>query len=73
LNVLAACQPVTTLPGWSQPTAGVTTYTDLPREAQNYVAFSNGCAVSIVSTGSGVDTAIREIPPPRLVRQLNVR
>ena len=65
LNVLAKCEPVyETLPGWSRPSSGVTRYEDLPREAQQYVAFleeATGVPVSIVSTGSGRnDTIIRE-------------
>jgi adenylosuccinate synthase len=65
LNVLATCQPVyKTLPGWSKPTLGVQKYENLPREAQNYVAFLEditGVPVSIVSTGTGrEDTIIRE-------------
>jgi adenylosuccinate synthase len=65
LNVLARCEPVyQTLPGWSRPSSGVTRYEDLPREAQQYVAYLEevtGVPVSIVSTGSGrSDTIIRE-------------
>ena len=65
LNVLARCEPIyQTLPGWSRPSSGVTRYEDLPREAQEYVAFLeevSGVPVSIVSTGSGRgDTIIRE-------------
>ncbi|HEY0285292.1 MAG TPA: adenylosuccinate synthase [Vicinamibacterales bacterium] len=65
LNVLAKCKPVyETLPGWSRPTLGVTRYEDLPREAQQYVAFleeTTGVPVAIISTGSGRnDTIIRE-------------
>ena len=65
LNVLAKCEPIyETLPGWSEPSSGVTRYNDLPREAQRYVAFLeevSGVPVSIVSTGSGRnDTIIRE-------------
>jgi adenylosuccinate synthase len=65
LNVLAKCEPMyETLPGWSRPSSGVTRYEDLPREAQQYVAFLeevSGVPVSIVSTGSGRnDTIIRE-------------
>jgi adenylosuccinate synthase len=65
LNVLAGCQPVyETLPGWSKPTLGAQRFEDLPREAQNYVAFLEkitGVPVSIVSTGTGrEDTIIRE-------------
>jgi adenylosuccinate synthase len=65
LNLLEKCEPVyETLPGWSRPSSGVTRYEDLPREAQQYVAFLEevtGVPVSIVSTGSGRnDTIIRE-------------
>jgi adenylosuccinate synthase len=65
LNLLEKCEPVyKTLPGWSRPSSGVTRYEDLPREAQQYVAFLEevtGVPVSIVSTGSGRnDTIIRE-------------
>ncbi|HKY22697.1 MAG TPA: adenylosuccinate synthase [Vicinamibacterales bacterium] len=65
LNVLARCEPIyETLPGWTSPSAGVTRYEDLPREAQRYVSFLeevSGIPVSIVSTGSGRhDTIIRE-------------
>ena len=65
LNLLEKCEPVyETLPGWSRPSLGVTRYEDLPREAQQYVAFLEevtGVPVSIVSTGSGRnDTIIRE-------------
>jgi adenylosuccinate synthase len=65
LNVLARCEPIyQTLPGWSRPSSGATRYADLPREAQQYVAFleeTTGVPVSIVSTGSGrQDTIIRE-------------
>src|SRR4029453_8077768 len=65
LNVVAKCEPVyKTLPGWTRPTSGVDKYENLPREAQNYVAFLaeiTGVPVSIVSTGTGrQDTIIRE-------------
>ena len=65
LKLLEKCEPVyKTLPGWSRPSSGVTRYEDLPREAQQYVAFLEevtGVPVSIVSTGSGRnDTIIRE-------------
>jgi adenylosuccinate synthase len=65
LNVLARCEPIyQTLPGWRRPSSGATRYADLPREAQQYVAFleeTTGVPVSIVSTGSGrQDTIIRE-------------
>ena len=65
LNVLASCEPVyTRLPGWSKPTVGMQKYEQLPREAQQYVAFLEeitGVPVSIISTGTGRgDTIVRE-------------
>ena len=36
---LAACEPVyETLPGWTEPTRGVTTFEDLPEGARRYIA-----------------------------------
>src|SRR6187549_1827927 len=36
---LSACEPVyERMPGWSRPTRGVTKFSDLPREAQQYIA-----------------------------------
>jgi adenylosuccinate synthase len=65
LNVLARCEPIyEILPGWSEPSVGVTRHNDLPRGAQRYVAFLeevSGVPISIISTGSGRnDTIIRE-------------
>jgi adenylosuccinate synthase len=65
LNVLARCEPIyEILPGWSEPSAGVTRHNDLPPGAQRYVAFLeevSGVPISIISTGSGRnDTIIRE-------------
>ena len=43
-----------TVPGWDQPTSGVTRYDDLPKEARDYVAFleeKTGVEVGAVSTG----------------------
>jgi adenylosuccinate synthase len=65
LNVLARCEPVyETLPGWNEPSSGVTRYDELPREARRYIDFleeSSRVPVSIVSTGSGrTDTIIRD-------------
>src|SRR5436190_15946986 len=62
---LAACEPVyETLQGWTAPTAGVRRYSDLPRDAQRYVARLEeitGVPAAIISTGSArEDTIIRE-------------
>ncbi|MBA3974820.1 MAG: adenylosuccinate synthase [Candidatus Solibacter sp.] len=43
-----------TVPGWDQPTSGVTRYDDLPKEARDYVALleeKTGVEVGAVSTG----------------------
>jgi adenylosuccinate synthase len=65
LRQLAACTPVyETLKGWSRPTHGVRSYSDLPPEAKAYVARIEeitGVPVGIVSTGSErEDTIFRE-------------
>jgi adenylosuccinate synthase len=65
IRQLSACTPVyETLPGWSQPTAGVRAFDQLPPEAQRYVKRLEeltGVSVAIVSTGSDrADTIIRD-------------
>jgi adenylosuccinate synthase len=59
---LAACEPVyETLPGWSQPTMGITEYDALPPEAKAYVARLEeitGVPAAIVSTGTERDHTI---------------
>jgi adenylosuccinate synthase len=62
---LSACEPVyETLAGWRNPTKSVRRYSDLPAEAQRYVARLeeiSGVPVAIVSTGSArEDTIVRE-------------
>ena len=71
LAQLAACEPVyETLPGWTAPTRGRTSYDELPREARAYVARLEeitGVPAAIVSTGSGrEETILREgvLSPP---------
>jgi adenylosuccinate synthase len=53
---LAACEPVyETVPGWSAPTRGVTSWDGLPPEAQRYVSRLeevSGVPATIISTGS---------------------
>ena len=62
---LAVCEPqYETLAGWRSPSAGARRYSDLPREAQRYVARLEeitGVPAAIISTGSSrEDTIIRE-------------
>ena len=53
---LAACQPVyEPMPGWTQPTKGITTYAQLPDGARRYIEKleeTSGVPASIISTGS---------------------
>ena len=59
---LAACEPVyETIAGWSQPTAGVRNFNDLPREAKAYIArleAITGVPAAVVSTGSAREATI---------------
>jgi adenylosuccinate synthase len=62
---LSACEPIyERMPGWSRPTRGITSFVDLPREAQRYIAKleeTSGVPAAIVSTGSDRgETIIRE-------------
>jgi adenylosuccinate synthase len=64
LRTLALAEPIyETLPGWSQPTRGVTRLEDLPAEARQYVArleAVSGVPCAIISTGSDrVETIVR--------------
>ena len=56
LRVVAGSEPVyETLPGWSQPTKGITEFEKLPREAQAYIRRLeevSGVECAIISTGS---------------------
>ncbi len=53
--VLEQCKPIyREMPGWDQPTAGVTRLEDLPKEAMDYVRLLEeviGCPWSFISTG----------------------
>ena len=59
---LAACEPVyETIQGWTMPTAGVTTFEKLPKEARAYVARLEeitGVPAAVVSTGSARESTI---------------
>src|SRR5262249_39305346 len=56
LRLLVGAEPVyETLPGWSQPTKGVTDFDSLPPEAQRYIRRLEeltGVDCAIISTGS---------------------
>jgi adenylosuccinate synthase len=65
LSQLSACEPVyEAVAGWSQPTAGVRVYEDLPPEAKAYIARVEeitGVPAAVLSTGSArEDTIIRD-------------
>jgi adenylosuccinate synthase len=65
LAQFSACEPIyETLAGWSQPTAGVRKYDDLPAEARRYIARIEeitGVPAAVLSTGSArEDTIIRD-------------
>jgi adenylosuccinate synthase len=53
---LAACEPIyETLPGWSQPTLGITEFDTLPEAARHYIRRleeTSGVPAAIISTGS---------------------
>ena len=59
---LGACEPVyETVAGWSQPTKGMTKFSDLPNEAQRYIRRLeeiSGVPAAIISTGSERDHTI---------------
>jgi adenylosuccinate synthase len=61
------CEPVyESLPGWTEPTAGATSYAALPREAQAYlrrVEELAGVPIDIVSTGPSRDAVIMRRHP----------
>lgn len=56
LRVLSECTPIyETLPGWAEPTRGVSEYDRLPKNARNYLTVLSqkvGCPIDIVSVGS---------------------
>ena len=65
LAQLAACEPIyETMPGWSQPTKGITDFAELPENAKRYIARLeeiSGVPAAIISTGSDRDhTIIRD-------------
>jgi adenylosuccinate synthase len=61
------CEPVyESVPGWSQPTAGITSYRALPAEAKAYVARIEelaGVPIDVVSTGPSRDALIMRRHP----------
>jgi adenylosuccinate synthase len=56
---IARCEPVyETIPGWSQPTSGVTQYDQLPPEAKNYLKrIEEVCEVPIHIVSTSPDRA----------------
>jgi adenylosuccinate synthase len=65
LRALAGAEPIyETMPGWSAPTKGATSFKQLPTEAQRYISKleeASGVACAIISTGSDrSETIIRE-------------
>src|SRR5262249_40893450 len=63
-TVLAECEPVyETLPGWKTDTSGITNYSELPRQAKDYISRLEelcGAPISLVSTGpERTETIIR--------------
>jgi adenylosuccinate synthase len=62
---LAACEPVyESVAGWTQPTAGVRRFAELPREALRYIGRLEeltGVPAAVISTGSArEDTIVRD-------------
>ena len=61
-DAVADCEPVyEELPGWSEPTAGVRRWQELPANAQRYVerlAELSGAPIAMVSTGADRDDTI---------------
>ncbi|MCS6811485.1 MAG: adenylosuccinate synthase [Tepidimonas sp.] len=59
---IARCEPIyETLPGWSEPTAGITRYEDLPRNARRYlerIEATTGVPIHIISTSPDRDHTI---------------
>ena len=55
IRALEQCKPIyRDFAGWDKPTAGLTNWDDLPREAQEYVRGIEeiiGCSIDLVSTG----------------------
>ena len=61
------CQPIyEDMPGWMTSTVGVTTYVDLPKNAQNYLARIEelaGVPLDIISTGPDREQTIMKRHP----------
>ena len=65
-STLARCEPVyEELPGWDKPTAGLTSWDDLPAQAQRYVKRIEeliGAPIALISTGPHREETIRLRP-----------
>ena len=59
---IARCEPIyETLPGWSEPTAGITRYEDLPLNARRYlqrIEATTGVPIHVISTSPDRDHTI---------------
>jgi adenylosuccinate synthase len=59
---IARCEPIyETLPGWSEPTAGITRYQDLPLNARRYlerIEAATGVPIHVISTSPDRDHTI---------------
>ncbi|TSE37574.1 Adenylosuccinate synthetase [Tepidimonas fonticaldi] len=59
---IARCEPIyETLPGWSEPTAGITRYEDLPANARRYlerIEATTGVPIHVISTSPDRDHTI---------------
>ena len=62
LHILQSCTPrLVRFPGWSETTAGITSYEKLPKNAKDYldaIAREVGCPLDMVSTGSRPEETI---------------
>jgi len=66
LAQLSACEPIyETMPGWAQPTRGITDFANLPEAARRYIERleeTSGVPAAIISTGSDREHTILRSP-----------
>ena len=66
LAQLSACEPIyETMPGWAQPTRGITDFANLPDAARRYIERleeTSGVPAAIISTGSDREHTILRSP-----------
>lgn len=60
---LQECEPIyETVPGWQEPTSGLTRYEELPLQARSYIERISqlvGCEIALISTGAEREEMIR--------------